>query len=244
MIDYFFTSINMKLYYLQQQLSLLISLRLSNFTPFTFLVLWVSGILTSLNPCLLSVLPLSISYLYGNRSSIKLKNKIMFLVGVISSLICLILTTSLVSQQYYSLISKLPLLSSIFIVILGLNLLQIIHFYDFFPNFNNSYYPSSIQLLQNYFIGLVLGLSSIPCSTPIILVILTWLLNAKQLFLGSIYLCIYCIGYLSPLVLFVNWIINWNFIPNIIRSWNYIIPISGSCILGFGIFSFLNKVFI
>lgn len=242
MINYILNILDIQLYYWQQQLSILISLELGSVTPLTFIILLMAGLITSMNPCLLSVLPLSVSYLYGSSARIKSVSKIVFIAGITSSFIAMVLVTSIVSQQYANLINVIPISSSVFTIFIGLSLLQVININDFIPNFDIFSSSLNKQLLQNYITGLVLGLSSTPCSTPIILIILVWLLNVKYWFLGCIYLLIYCLGYILPLVVVINFVFNYNQLLKIVKSWNYLVPISGSCVLGLGIFSFLQKI--
>nr|QHD45213.1 thiol-disulfide interchange protein [Grateloupia turuturu] len=241
MINDILNFLDIQLYYWQQQLSMLISAELGNCTPLTFTILLMAGLVTSMNPCLLSVLPLSVSYLSSSSAHTKSVSKLVFIGGVITSFITMVLVTSIVSQQYANLINVIPIFSSIFTILIGLSLLQIINIYNFTSNFDTFSFSSNTQLLQTYITGLIFGLSSTPCSTPIILIILVWLLNVKYWLLGFIYLFIYCLGYIFPLVILINYVLNYDQILNIIKSWNYLIPISGSCILGVGIFSFLQK---
>lgn len=244
MINYILDIVDMQLYYWQQQLSIMISSELGSITPLTFILLLTAGLITSMNPCLLSVLPLSLSYLSGSSARIKSFSQIIFLGGVISSFIGMVLVTFIVSQQYANLINVIPISSSILTILIGLSLLQVINIYDFIPDFDILSFSPNTQLLQNYITGLILGLSSTPCSTPIILIILVWLLNVKYWLLGCLYIFVYCLGYILPLFIFINFVFNDDQILNIIKSWNYLVPISGSCILALGVFSFLQKTLI
>nr|QCI06981.1 Thiol:disulfide interchange protein [Haraldiophyllum bonnemaisonii] len=62
-ISYLYDQYEVLLYTIQQTISSIISLQSNIFSPLTIILIFLSGLLTSLNPCFISVLPLSVSYI-------------------------------------------------------------------------------------------------------------------------------------------------------------------------------------
>lgn len=238
------TFLDVELYYLQQKIYLFLSFHINNFTPIIFIILFIGGLLTSLNPCLLSILPITLSYVFGQKSY-KINQNI-FILGILTSSIFIILMTLVLSGPYKKIIEILPFISSIFIIFVGLSLLQVLNLSALFIYFNKKVIQIRIKksLIKDYIIGCILGLSISTCSTPILLTVLFWLSNTHKLIMGLIYLFCYLSGYIIPLLLLLNIVLNYNQLNKIVYTWNILIPISGSLVLGIGIFSFLENCFL
>nr|YP_009298005.1 cytochrome c biogenesis protein transmembrane region [Plocamium cartilagineum]AOM67943.1 cytochrome c biogenesis protein transmembrane region [Plocamium cartilagineum] len=235
---------DIKLYYLQQKIYLLLSVHINNFTPTVFILLFLGGLLTSLNPCFISLLPITFSYIFGQKS--KQINQNFFTLGIVTSSILIVSITLGLNNQYKKIISVLPFISSIFPIFIGLSLLQVFNLSVLFTYFNNIAVKINIKnsIIQDYLFGSILGLSISSCSTPILLTVLFWLSNTNQLIIGLVYLCCYLSGYIVPLLLLLNIFLKYNQLNKIVYTWNILIPISGSLVLGIGIFSFLENCFL
>jgi len=235
-----FNTFEFYLYLIQQKIYSFLSLETN--IIILGLICLISGCLTSLNPCLISMLPISISYiLMQNRPNFKKSN---FIIGLATSLIFMILLTSLFNKHYISFLNSIPILSSILLICISLSLLNIIHL--------KLYWLKSIKLsvfndnsfFQVYFIGFILGLSSAPCSAPILLTLLFWLSSTQSLILALIYLCFYLFGFIMPIIILVNITVHYSQMKIISDFWEYLIPINGSFLLGFSIFLFLEKILV
>nr|YP_009296286.1 cytochrome c biogenesis protein transmembrane region [Sebdenia flabellata]AOM65221.1 cytochrome c biogenesis protein transmembrane region [Sebdenia flabellata] len=238
---HFINNFDVSIYYIQQQFSLFISSQLNHVTPTTLSLLFIGGIFTSLNPCLIPILSITFSYIYVNKH--KQINKNFFILGITNSFIIMIIITSILNKKYHELFNTIPILSSILTIFIGLSLMKILNLSKFSTY---TYQISDLfitKLLKDYTAGIILGLSSSPCSTPILITILLWLSHSENLILGIVYLNIYILGYILPLFILVNLTFHHNQLANITKLWNIIIPISGCFILGSGIFSLLDKIF-
>lgn len=241
-INNFVASFEIQIYYLQQIIYNFLYSELDHFTPYLFTLLLTGGLLTSINPCFISMLPLSISYI-SNKKKVNIA-KYSFLAGLMSSLISIVGFSILLNNYYNKLILNIPIFSSLLIIIIGLNLLQILDLNSFtlhrlkINQFNINLTTSS------FIIGLIFGLNSFSCSTPILATILLWLSNTHHILLGTIYITSYLIGYTIPIITLIKTTISYSNMKVISKTWNYIIPVSGSFILGIGIFSLLEKIFI
>lgn len=224
-------------YFLQQNLSQIISYELNHFKIYIFILLFFSGIFTSINPCLISIIPISILYM------IESKNKSGFILGLLSSIISVIILALIVYNYYHKLINNIPILSSLLMIIIGLNLLNILQFQNIYLNTNDLYKTKFYLIFKNYITGFIIGLSSSTCSTPILINILFWISYSNNLLLGITYICFYLTGYIFPLLFLINISISSMKLHIINKMWNYFIPFNGSIILSIGIFSLLNIFF-
>ena len=89
--------------------------------PFTVFLIFIAGLLTSLGPCSLSLLPITIAYVGGTK-----KNKfklISFSGGVIFSLVTLGALSGLLGKIYGQLPSYYTSLVAFIAIVMGLNLL-------------------------------------------------------------------------------------------------------------------------
>nr|YP_009295570.1 cytochrome c biogenesis protein transmembrane region [Mastocarpus papillatus]AOL58054.1 cytochrome c biogenesis protein transmembrane region [Mastocarpus papillatus] len=231
-INNFVSTIEIQVYYIQQVIYPFLSSELDNTKIYTFIFLFISGLLTSLNPCFISITPIIISYINDNQQ------KYIFIIGLFSSMVSII-SLSLVINTYNRRLLNIPIFTSGLIIIIGLNLLEILNF--------NLLQVSLLNVktnISNFLIGFIFGLSSFSCSTPVITGILLKIYNNGNIFLEIIYLLCYILGYIMSVIILLETAINYSKIKVISQMWNSIMPISGSFILGMGIFSFLEYIFI
>nr|YP_009295876.1 cytochrome c biogenesis protein transmembrane region [Schimmelmannia schousboei]AOM64811.1 cytochrome c biogenesis protein transmembrane region [Schimmelmannia schousboei] len=234
-----------RFYYIQQQIYKFLSLELNHFTPLILILLLISGFCTSINPCFLSTLPLTLSYI--NTQSSRTINKKLIIFGLMNSSIITILMAVLLGKEYNYIKQTIPVISSILIITIALNLLQIFNPFQLFINFLNQitiYKLSQEPKLQDYTIGLISGFSSASCSTPLSIIILFWLSKSHNIILGFLYLLCYLLGYITPFFCIFYFTINYINFNSLSQMWKKIIPISASIVLSIGIFNLLETIFI
>nr|YP_009293930.1 cytochrome c biogenesis protein transmembrane region [Ahnfeltia plicata]AOM65618.1 cytochrome c biogenesis protein transmembrane region [Ahnfeltia plicata] len=231
----------LKLYFLEQNINEFLYGHAGNITPFLIILIFLGGILTSFNPCFLATITLSVSYIKAQQDR-KIR-QIAFIAGLLSSLISIILLTSLFREKYSSLVLVLPVISSLFTIFIGLNLLQIIRIDGLEVNFEEVQGLRIDHRAQDYLIGFALGLSLSPCSTPILMTLLFWFSNTKNIILGCFYIIIYLMGYILPIIFIFIFSLQYNHMQAVTKVWDITIPITGSLVLGFGTFSLLAKIF-
>lgn len=208
--------------------------------PLFFLLLFLSGIFTSLNPCMFSILPISLSYI-NNSSNISQSS---FFWGLSSSSVLFLTFFTILGYEYHSFLLGLPWVSSCITVIVGLYLLNILQLrlelkLPALSVMSNMYF-------RNYLWGFFLGINTSPCSMPILLTLLLVLSSSSDYFLISFYIVIYFAGYIAPLFLLVFLILRFCVIDS--KSFcctsSTIISFSGCTVLSFGILRFLEKIFL
>nr|YP_010195855.1 thiol:disulfide interchange protein [Gracilaria bursa-pastoris]UAD83252.1 thiol:disulfide interchange protein [Gracilaria bursa-pastoris] len=240
---HFLNTVNYNTYIIEQNLYNILTSQINSAYPIVFILLIISGLLTSLNPCLLSMIPASWSYIYAKK--LTNNNQKIFIFGILSSTIFNIVIFQAFHEQYEYLLHAFPLLSYITTIIISFNLLQIIEFNNSFSYKNNLYDKLSfIPLLYNYTTGLIIGISSSSCTAPILLIILFWISSCKSWLLRITYTTIYLFSYMLPVYMIINQNINYNPINRWPFVWNRITFLSGCTMLGYSIFSLLNIIFI
>jgi len=167
--------------------------------PFTIFLVFSAGLLTSLGPCSLSLLPVTIAYIGGTK-----KNKfklISFSGGVVFSLVALGAASGFLGKIYGQIPSYYTSFVALIALIMGLNLLGILKFQ--FPNgpdleFIEDKIPS---LLAPFTIGTTFGLASSPCITPVLATLLAWVSQTKNPAISIIFLFFFGVGQVTPLII-------------------------------------------
>ncbi len=168
-------------------------------SPLTVFLVFSAGLLTSLGPCSLSLLPITIAYIGGTE-----KNKfklISFSGGVVFSLVTLGAASGFLGKIYGKVPSYYTSIVALIAIIMGLNLLGIIKFQ--FPNgpdlkIIEDKIPSS---LGPFAIGTTFGLASSPCITPVLATLLAWVTQAKNPAISIIFLFFFGLGQVSPIII-------------------------------------------
>ena len=232
--------INLQLYYLEQYLNTAVIYNLHHITVFIFILLFISGILTSMNPCMISMLPITASYInYQNKNHYK---KSFFILGIISSFMIIIMLTSLLEKISIS----VPNISPIYMIIIGLSLLNIITI-NAKPLQTDSIDAFSLQtVIKDYIIGFLVGINSCSCSTPIAAAVTFWISKSSFTYLGALYFFCYLLGYIVPLLILTNQSMNYinKKLTNLQKNWLSIVPFSGSIMIGAGTLSLLKNIFL
>jgi cytochrome c-type biogenesis protein len=237
--------LNYQLYNLAQWSNNLVLNQLTHLNFISIGIIFLTGLLTSLTPCMLSMLPITIGYIGGYEAKGKLQALIQsswFALGLATTLAGLGILAASLGKVYGQIGIILPIIVSIFAIIMGLNLLELISLN--FPSLGNTDwikkdFPPAIR---SYLLGLTFGLIASPCSTPVLATLLAWIITTQDLILGGGLLLAYTAGYVFPLILAGTFTAT---IKNILelRRWSSLInPISGVLLLGFGVFSLLSRL--
>jgi cytochrome c-type biogenesis protein len=240
-----FESISTQLYYLEQYANNLVANQLSHLSLTSILIIFVAGLLTSLTPCMLSMLPITVGYIGGYESNNKinaLSQSSWFSLGLATTLALLGIVAASLGKIYGQIGIGLPIIVSLIAIIMGLNLLEIIPLN--FPSLGatdwiKKDFPPAIR---SYLLGLTFGLIASPCSTPVLATLLAWVANTQDLILGGGLLIAYTVGYVTPLV------VAGTFTGTIkkfleIRRWSsWLNPVSGVLLLAFGVFSLFSRL--
>ena len=223
-------------YGLQQIINNFLIEELNHITFLSFFAILLGGILTSFNPCMLSSIPIAIAYI--NKKSQRNLYSVVFILGILSSLLFISFLTLLAQTSFSFLLSPVPLLKPLITICIGLSLLNLLNFS--FPSFirETSRNKSMLSVLETYIGGVSIGLSLSTCSTPILMTVISWIISTNQTLVGISLLAIYTFGYILPIIVSIISINQFKRIRMLSVSFSSIIPIAGCLITSLGSFSF------
>jgi len=234
-----------QLYFLEQYANELVTGKLAEINILTFAVICLAGLLTSLTPCMLSMLPLTIAYIGGYENQGKLQSAIQsawFSLGLATTLAAMGIFAAALGQVYGQIGIGLPIIVSLIAIIMGLNLLEVItlQFPSLgAPNWIKDDFPPSVR---SYLLGLTFGLIASPCSTPVLVTLLAWVASTGAIGTGAMLLLAYTVGYVSPLIVAGIFTANLKQILSLRRWSGWINSFSGVVLIGFGVISLLSRL--
>lgn len=240
-----FDSFQTTLYNLEQFADGLVAHQLTHLTPLSISIIFAAGLLTSLTPCMLSMLPITIGYIGGrdqSRAQAALQST-WFALGIATTLAGLGIMAAVVGRVYGQVGLGLPIIVSAIAILMGLNLLEALPLR--LPAWGGMDWISQDlpEGVRSYLIGLTFGLVASPCSTPVLATLLAWISSTQDPVLGSLLLLAYAAGYVAPLILAGTFTASIKKILELRRWSGWITPMSGALLVGFGVFSLLFRLF-
>jgi cytochrome c-type biogenesis protein len=234
-----------QLYYLERFATHLVDAQLSHVTWVSLATIFGAGLLTSLTPCMLSMLPITIGYIGGYEAKSRLQaatQSLWFSLGLATTLAILGILAAVLGKVYGQIGIGLPIAVSLIAIIMGLNLLEALPLQ--LPSIDTmGWIPQNIPNgVRSYLLGLTFGLVASPCSTPVLAALLAWVSTTGNPILGSFLLLAYTMGYVAPLILAGTFTATIKKFLEL-RQWSsWITPTSGALLVGFGVFSLLFRL--
>ena len=210
-------------------------------TPLTLIIVFTGGLLTSLGPCSLSLLPITVAYLAGFKNKQKpLQKTISFCGGIVVSLVILGSLSGFLGKIYGQLPGFFSIFISLLAIAMGLNLLGLLKFSlpsgpD--PEIWTSKVPPSFAPVSA---GLAFGLASSPCTTPVLAVLLAWVAKQGNPLSGTIFLASFAIGQIVPLFIAGTFAASIPKLLSLRPIGKWVPPISGVILLSVGLISLLS----
>jgi cytochrome c-type biogenesis protein len=183
-------------------------------TPLTLALVFIGGLLTSLGPCSLSLLPVTLAYLAGfggpggplpsagvTPQPLPWQRSLSFSAGIVGSLVLLGFSSSLLGRLYGQIPEGVSLVVAVVAVVMGLHLLGLVPLQlpagpD--PDRWRQRVPAPLAPLAA---GLAFGLAATPCTTPVLAVLLAWMAQNGKPLVGMLLLTSFGAGQVLPLLL-------------------------------------------
>ena len=209
--------------------------------PLTVLLIFSAGLLTSLGPCSLSLLPITVAYIGGTDNKKNQLKTFSFCSGIISSLVFLGAISGLLGKIYGQLPVVFTTSISIFAIVMGLNLLGLIKFrLPDGPNFE-FIKDKSPSFLAPYITGGAFGLASSPCITPVLATLLAWVSQSHKPIISILFLFFFGLGQVTPILIVGITTENLKKLLEF-RKYSQIIPtLSGIGLVTLGILNIISK---
>lgn len=165
---------------------------------------FVGGMLTASNPCVLAMIPLMMSFVAGRREEAPSVLRafvfsLVFVVGLGITFTVLGLLAALAGKMYGQVSGTWNWVVAAVCVIMGLHLVGLVTVP--IPSLGGKLQPKTRGLLGALVLGLLFGVVSAPCAAPILVVLLTYLAGSgASIPYGGFLLLVYALGH-SVLIL-------------------------------------------
>ena len=160
----------------------------------SILVALIAGIIASFTPCALSSIPLIIGYVGGYNETDKKKPLIyslVFSLGLAITLTILGILSATIGRMFIGIGSWWYIILGIIMLTVGLQMLEIIKIGS-----NACGVPKKSKgIIGAFLLGILGGIFSTPCSTPVLIAILAFVAEKGNILLGGVLLLVYSIGH-------------------------------------------------
>lgn len=177
-------------YYLNE-LSILIQ-KSGYFAPALALL---AGIITSFTPCSISTVPLVIGFIGSNKEKSIKRNflySLSYAIGLTVTFTCLGIISALTGSFLGNYNSYWLYFLGILMILMGIQTLGI---FTFIESKNLMSLNRKKGILGGFILGILGGIFSSPCSTPVLIVLLAVVSQSKNLIMGIIMMLFYSLGY-------------------------------------------------
>lgn len=167
---------------------------LSNNVWFALITAFLAGIVSSFSPCVLSTIPLIVGYVGGYAKKDKKLAywySLIFCLGIIITFTLLGVASALLGRLFTGAGRWWYIILGIIMLIVGLQLIGVIEIGN-----NSCKVPNKRKGIAGaFFLGILGGVLSSPCSTPILAAILAYVASKGNILLGVLMLMLYSIGH-------------------------------------------------
>lgn len=165
-----------------------------------FVMALVAGLISSFSPCVLSAIPLVIGYVGGYAGDSKkkaFKYSLFFCIGLTMTFTALGATSAILGRLMTGTGKWWYLVLGVIMVLVALQMFGI---FNFTPQ--TCAVPTKRKgLLGAFFLGILGGILSSPCATPVLVAILAFVAGQGNILLGVALLAVYAIGHCALILI-------------------------------------------
>ena len=160
------------------------------------IAVFIGGITTASNPCVLTMIPLMMSVVAGYKETTGIKKSLtfslLFIVGLSTTFTALGLISGLMGRMFGDVGRFWKYIVAAVCLFMGIHLLGLLKVNFRTPKFFNLKKGGKIGALL---LGLLFGVVSTPCAVPVLAVLLAYVASKGNIFYGGLLLFIYALGH-------------------------------------------------
>ena len=207
---------------------------------------FLGGLLSAANPCVLATIPLVIGYVGGYSGGDRKKAlfySLSFIFGLSVNFTLLGVAASAVGSLMGSLGVWLYVFVALVAIVMGLSLMGL---FEIPTLVKSDIRPKTRGLAGAFVMGFIFGVVSSPCATPVLAVIIAYVVSEGKVLYGGSLLFVYALGHCVLIFIagmsvgFVNGFIN---SKGLIRASGYMKKVSGALLVGVGGYVAITNIF-
>lgn len=177
---------------------------LQGYSILAILLVFLGGIVTSIGPCNMSMIPILMAYVGGTSEISKARSfwlSLFFTLGTSTTFALLGIVVSLIGGIFGTSKSVLIYIAAIVSIAVGLKMLGIIKVN--LPNIGTRILrrPGSQGIWAAFLMGLMIGLAGSQCGTPVLFAILSLVMSKGKILYGAVLLFLYGLGRGVPVII-------------------------------------------
>jgi len=161
---------------------------------------FLGGLLSASSPCVLAILPLVIGYVGGASGGDQKKSiaySLLFALGLAITFTILGAIAALLGQLFGQVGRAWYWVVGLLVIAMGLSMMGLFQVSIPLPM---SMQPKTKGGLGAFLVGLLFGIASSPCATPVLVVILTYVAAQGKVVYGILMLFVYAIGHVALII--------------------------------------------
>ncbi|MGE5404901.1 MAG: cytochrome c biogenesis CcdA family protein [Candidatus Saccharibacteria bacterium] len=207
---------------------------LEHYRTLAFALVFIGGIITSIGPCNLATIPIVISYVGGQTELDRRKSfylSLFFVLGTSTTFMLLGVLIALIGGIFGPARSILFYIVAAVCIAVGLSLLRVWHInlpWEAALLKRNSRHKGAFGA---YILGLIVGLASNQCGTPVLFVILSLVMLKGSMAYGAALLFFYALGRSIPVIIAGTFTGTLKNMPAITRWSNILEHVAGAAMI-------------
>ena len=161
-----------------------------------FVAVFVGGLLTASNPCVLAMIPLTIGFVGGTKEIAGFRKafsfSLVFVLGLAITFTLLGIIAALAGRLLGDVGSYWKYIVAGVCFIMGIHLMELFRFN--IPGVG-AVRPKRGGIIGAFLLGLLFGVVSTPCAAPILVILLTFIAAKGNIFYGALLLLVYALGH-------------------------------------------------
>ncbi|MGE5416496.1 MAG: cytochrome c biogenesis CcdA family protein [Acidobacteriota bacterium] len=177
---------------------------LEHYWTLAFALVFLGGIITSIGPCNLATIPIVISYVGGQTELERRKSfflSLFFVLGTSTTFMLLGIVIAVIGGIFGPARSILFYIVAAVCIAVGLSLLRVWQISIPWENALRRKNPRRKGTIGAYILGLIVGLASNQCGTPVLFVILSLVMLKGSMAYGAALLFLYALGRGIPVII-------------------------------------------